>query len=515
MRYFIKENGKRKLCVLAILLVIWGVWLPSFAVPVSSANYDADWRRVLGTPTIAFADADGNWIEDIGMVSLTDPELSFDSSKVTYGELKNLEYSTVILNFSYVDYNFPCTEEQLPSEDQIVVELEFNDTVYAADLSMASVSDKGYLMLDSSFEYINFFDDIHNDFTLYMQYPRLSANGDISRDVAKGSIQYTIPSLSTPNAPSDEEEDTVPPTPIIEIQTKEEEALRTYTPYILIEDCKIGDELTAVSAGSSFDITLTCRNSHRRMYLDNVLMQVTVPDELRLDHSSNSFYIDHVEQQGDFTQAISLIASPEAAAGNYAIDIKFSYEYIEEDIRRWETMSQKIVVPIVQGARFETADIAVRPEYVVGKEFQIYSAFSNQSRGKLYNVSAQLESELICDKPVQYLGNLSEGESGTVDFKLLALQAGISTGKVLYTYENAAGQVFHKESTFDLNLVDPPVEEAEEPKDEPLPSATQVMTIPMETEVRTDMTPVYVSLAFTAVVIVIFVIALKRQKEEK
>ena len=450
---------------LSIILLFSVLALGAFA-----DNAATDLRRVAGTPLISFRDADGNLMENLVGLDVNSETLSFDSSRVTYGEIGPVEYRTVDLTFSYVDYNYSVESDgsNLPDAEQIVSELEFGELLLDASEVQVSTSTKGYLRLDISFNNVNFFDDVNNvaELVLYYTVPKQMENGDFRDVTMKGNISYIFNRLELPQAPLDEEEtNDVEEQPIeITIVNDTSDSIKTRTPYIMIEDLQIGEGVKSVAAGSSFDITLTCRNTHFRMDLENVLMQLEVPSDLKLEHASNSFYLGEVGAKEEFLQTLSFSTSPSANVENYSISVIFSYEYIDEETRREDKITQKITLPVVQGTRFTVDPIMVRPEYTVGEEQELVCSCANLSRTKIYNVRAEIQAEdgLGYLEQVIHLGNFNAGEGGEATFHIYAQKAGTYAGTIRYTCEDEWGSALEFSEDFSVIFVEPPVEESDD-----------------------------------------------------
>ena len=122
----------------------------------------------------------------------------------------------------------------------------------------------------------------------------------------------------------------------------------------------------------------------------------------------------------------------------------------------------------------------------------------------MYHVTVNLETELFAKEKVFHLGNLEAGEGGSLKFTLLTAAAGTVPVQVTYTYENELGQVFSKNTSFELNCVEPEEEEVIEENKEPY-----VTTLPQETTKEEEQKPYVVLLglaacAFLAVLLVLY-----------
>ncbi len=234
-------------------------------------------------------------------------------------------------------------------------------------------------------------------------------------------------------------------------------------PYILIEECTIDGGFDVVSAGSRFDVQLVAENLHPYLKAENVLMQVEVPDGLRLLNPSNTFYIGDVADGEGLVETLSFQSMPNVQSMDYEVSIEFHYEYVDGSTRKEESISQKIVVPLRQSSRFSVDELSLRPEYVVGEEQKLYSGYANMGKGKLYNVTATLQTELFSNVKILHLGNLDPGEGDSVEFVVDCDKIGTYPVEIRYSYETESGQYMEETVSGELNFVLPDDEIEEEP----------------------------------------------------
>ena len=446
------------------------VLLMFMLLPLSArAAEQSDWKRVAGTPTMTFLDSMGNPIAELVDIYVGEDGLSFDDSKVSYGDIKEVDYGSVRLRFRYVDYNYYVEEEQIDPENneiqelQAIARLDFGEeSVEESYISFSRDPKSGYLIADIEFNNINPFVDENNEVTLFIQY--VSDNGEESATY-KSELNYVFSQRILPPSPEEKEEGDekleveilFPELP----QEEEEVSVRTETPYILVEECTIDDGKDVIAAGSTFDLNFVLKNTHKRMSLENIRMQVDMPDGLRLNHAGNSFYLGDMKKDGMMESSLSVSALPTVQMADQRIVLTFDYEYVDDETRRFESSKVEVTVPLRQPLKLIVDSVQVLPEYVCGEEEQFYSPYANHSHSTMYHVSLQVETELFAQERVFHLGNLSPGEGGSQIFSLLATEAGVYPVTVVYTYENEWGQEFSESTAFEINYVEAEEEKAE------------------------------------------------------
>lgn len=490
------------LCVLLLIgLLPLSVW----------AAEKSDWKRVVSTPRITFLNEMGVPLaEELTNLYVGEDGLHFDESKVSYGEMKELDYASVQLNFCYVDYNYYVDEEQIDESGMIqglqaIARLEYGDeSIEESYIGFSRDAKSGYLIADIEFKKVNPFVDENDKVSLFIQY--VSSYGG-EAVTYKADLEYVFSQrIQLPPPEEIEKEDEKLEVEIIfpELPQEEEPSIRTETPYILVESCRINDDVQSVIAGSGFTLNLQLRNTHKRMSLDNVRMQVDTPMGLRLEHAGNNFYLGDMEENGVLETSLSFYSMAAAEMEDYRIVLTFDYEYVDDDTRRFETAKVEVTVPLRQPLELIIDSIQVPATVECGIEQSFYSPYANHSHSTMYHVTVNLETELFAKEKVFHLGNLEAGEGGSLKFTLLTAEVGTVPVQVTYTYENELGQVFSKNTRFELNCVEPEEEEVIEESKEPY-----VTTLPQETPRDAEQKPYVVLLglatcAFLAVLLALY-----------
>lgn len=455
------------------LLFVCILILSTFPLPAQAANVQSDWRRARSTPTLTFYDADGNRIQELTEIYAGDSALSFDASQVSYSkaDIEQLDYSYIDLSFTLIDYECHIEEEALlPLASNFTAELSFGDTTVGIDTSDRdqidiSLNTSNYLKIAFTFSQINPFLNDNNQVSLFIQY-LMSDGEETKNDKYKANLNYEFSRMLLPPDPEEVEKEDQEKMEIEIILPEKEESesevsIRSETPYIMITQRLLNDGASSVSAGSTFSLTLTGQNSHSKLSIDNVLMQVDCPDDLQLEHPSNSFYIGDIKKDGSFEQTLNITVSPTASSGNYSITLHFDYEYVDDDARRYDSISHEFSIPVSHPLRFVLSPVDTLPEYVCGEKHSIYSSCANLSHSDIYNVSAILSTELSSPQKTIYLGNLHSGGTASTQFTVLAPEAGTFPATITYRYEDQYGQTFSESRDFSMTFVAPLVDEKE------------------------------------------------------
>ncbi len=504
--------------------LMMGMLLPQLGLPVSAETEKADWRRVVGAPTITFNDIEGKELStELKNLPEDTKGLSYTSSTVQLAGKDKINYSSADLTFSYVDYNYKVESiidsngdyggPNLPKNEDIVAQLEYAGKTYEDSSVKCGMSSKGYLSVDVIFENI-IFDDLNKDAELFLQYAYEDAKTQETNTV-KGTVKYTFQNLQVidlTEKPEDVEKEEIKVEVNVPSNDKDDDdSIRSSTPYVLIDSCTIDDGRSSVAAGSSFALALNCSNSHKKINIENLLLQVDTPAELKLEHPSNTFHIGKVEDKKSFLKTLNFTIDSEAPAKNYEIGLTFHYEYVDDGSRRYETMTSRVQVPVTQGFSFALEPIAVKNDYYVGEEYKLYSPFANEGKSPICNLRAELVGEgLESEQKILRLGEAPAGDGGEAVFLVSSRESGSFPFKVLYTYENSLGQQFEKTVEAELAFVAKPEEEKEEPTE---PVIQYVTALPAESTMD-DRSLLTVVLAAGACVL-FFLILLKVEHKER
>lgn len=206
-------------------------------------------------------------------------------------------------------------------------------------------------------------------------------------------------------------------------------------PYVIISSYSYGKG--DLVAGETRNITMTFRNTSKTMAVENMMVTMTLPDAMMLTSSSNSFYIESLAAEGTITKTVNVTVKPTAAAQSHSMAVNFTYDYLDNGVRRNAKTTETISMPVLQVDRFTVTGIDLPQEIFMGEESNLSVNFVNKSRTEIYNLSAKLNCEGISNNgEEQYLGNLASGTTSSADFYITGNEKGELVGEVIITYED-------------------------------------------------------------------------------
>ena len=259
----------------------------------------------------------------------------------------------------------------------------------------------------------------------------------------------------------------------------------------------------SVAAGSAFDLSFDFVNTSSKLAAENVVVTVEGGEGFTINGSTNTFYFEKVKAGGKKTVTVPMKVMQTVANGAQPVSVSFKYEYVDNKKRNASSADLKITVPVYQKDRFEIARPVVPVMVYAGEENSITMSYVNKGKSDILNVEATLEGNVDTYTPVQNIGNLEPGKSGTIAFSVTATEAGEAEFTIKVTYEDANGDTKTREfpvtmAVEEMVFDDPGMEEPMDPG----------MEEPEKTGLRL---PVILGIA-AAVIIAAILIIRKRKK---
>jgi uncharacterized repeat protein (TIGR01451 family) len=238
------------------------------------------------------------------------------------------------------------------------------------------------------------------------------------------------------------------------------------TPQLMVESYSYGG--VSVEAGETFLLTLGLYNTSGSHDISNIKVTLDSEDGAFIPvNSSNSFYIEKLGKKERTVQSVILSVKPNAEQKTTPLSVEMSYE---DGAGNAFTSSDVISIPVMQDTRLEVDDIIAPPELYTGMQGYVSVQFYNMGKTTLNNLRITAEGDFDTPESVSYfVGNLESGDSDIYDFGFIPRQGGPMNGKVIFTYEDAAGdqQVLERDFSFDVMEEMPAFNDGMPPEDMP------------------------------------------------
>lgn len=236
------------------------------------------------------------------------------------------------------------------------------------------------------------------------------------------------------------------------------------TPQLMVDNYSYGG--TFVQAGDDFLLELGLMNTSGSKTITNIKVTVTSEDGSIIPvNSSNSFFIEKLGKKERTDQAMMLAVKPAAEQKTTPLNVEMSYE---DGSGNPFTSKDVISIPVMQETRLEVDDIIAPPELYAGMQGGVSVQFYNMGKTTLNNLRVTAEGDFDTPESTSYfVGNMESGKSDTYDFMFIPRQGGTMEGKVVFTYEDAAGdqQILERPFSFEVMAEMPVFDEGIPPED--------------------------------------------------
>ena len=210
---------------------------------------------------------------------------------------------------------------------------------------------------------------------------------------------------------------------------------QTTSPNLVVRTSSYGD---SVVAGTAFPLSLGVYATDGSEELHDVIVSLTLPENLSLSGGSLSTYIGNVAPKQICNVAFDIL--PSAGFTGTVANITVNMEGTGAITGKAVTGTTTISVPVSQPDRFEVGQLELSSDTVyVGDTGSVTLSYVNKGKNPVSNLEARLTGTNLGAGGYQYLGNLNAGTEGSVDFDIAPDAAGTVSGVITLNYEDASG----------------------------------------------------------------------------
>ena len=210
---------------------------------------------------------------------------------------------------------------------------------------------------------------------------------------------------------------------------------QTTSPNLLVRTSSYGDSVTA---GQAFDLSLGLYATDGNENLDDVIVSLTLPENILLNSGSLSNYVGTIaaKQTRDVTFEVMPSAGFTGTVANITVNMTGTGSVTGKEVSGTTTIS----VPVSQPDRFEVGQLELSGDTIyVGDTGSVSLSYVNKGKNPVSNLEARLTGTNLGAGGYQYLGNLAAGTEGSVDFDIVPDAAGTVSGIITLNYEDASG----------------------------------------------------------------------------
>ncbi len=242
------------------------------------------------------------------------------------------------------------------------------------------------------------------------------------------------------------------------IGKSEEEPGGASKPKLIVERYDYGDDY--VYAGRDFTMELWIKNTSSLAGTRNIKVTLSSEENVFTPvDSSSSFFIPNIGPNQVYRHTISLKTKIDASVKIYALTTKMEYEdsagnaYDKNNNPFEET--EVLSVAVAQPVRLETSELVLPFEIYTGQPFYIEQEFYNMGKSTMYNMMVKLEG-VQTNEGSYFVGNFEAGRSDYFSAQIFAQEMGQFDGKLVYSFEDALGNISSVEKDFTYSVIEAP-----------------------------------------------------------
>lgn len=216
------------------------------------------------------------------------------------------------------------------------------------------------------------------------------------------------------------------------------------TPKIIISDYKVSPN--EVIAGNKFTLNFTFKNTHLSKKITNMKVVVNSTDgTFIIDNSSNAFYVQDLEPQGEISRAISFRTKQDTLSGAYPITVSFEYEDADGNAY---SPNETINVPITEKSNLSIDNIYGPYELYQGNSGYVSFEYYNKGKATISNLSVTVEGDYSGKSETNYIGNVDPGKGSYSEVEVVANTPGEASGNLVFSFEDSSGNVITTKRSF-------------------------------------------------------------------
>ncbi len=222
----------------------------------------------------------------------------------------------------------------------------------------------------------------------------------------------------------------------------DEEDDTTTVPKLIVSS--YGTNPSIVRAGQNFVLNISFQNTSSIRTVRNIKISLTTPagssetgNVFTPVNSSNTLFVDEINPKGIVSRQMPFYAVMDAQPRTYTVSVKFEYE---DTSGQQFTASEEIGIRVIQQPRLETTDPQVPQMLSQGDSFNLFTEFYNMGRTTIHNLMVRVDGDFEARNPNYFVGNFNTGNRDYFDTTLIATNEGVSKGRIIYQFEDSAGE---------------------------------------------------------------------------
>lgn len=216
---------------------------------------------------------------------------------------------------------------------------------------------------------------------------------------------------------------------------------------------------TTVNMGENFTFAFTIQNTSAERTVKNLQISLTSAEGTVIPASgSNSFYIPELAPGESKTMSLQMTTKYDTEKTTYPLTLNFNYEDAKANPY---TATENLTIPVFLPTKFTLQNQNYPESGMVNQGTYLSLEYINKGKGTIYNLTASIEGNVQTDVgSSSYIGNVESGRSDSLEIMITPLEAGVQNCKLVFTYEDAAGNQLRTEEPFVMTVEEePPMED--------------------------------------------------------
>lgn len=284
-------------------------------------------------------------------------------------------------------------------------------------------------------------------------------------------------------------------------------------PKIIVDSYSFDKDV--ILAGQTFELTMAFFNTSNNMGIQNAKVSLSSDEGAFVPvDASSSFYIEEIGVKEEVSHTILMKAKSDLSVKTYNVTADIEYE--DSNGNSYDknnnpyTAKEHMAIPVMQELRLEIENISVPEMGFAYQPMELFVEFFNMGKSPLMNMMVKTEGDFEIQDGKYFVGNFSPGSNDYYSCSIMPMVIGTNTGKVIFEYEDALGEVHSvvKEFTFEAM-------EMEQNFEDPIENFGDGDMMPFEEDEKKSFPFVFVGIGLVLVIILIVVLRKRSQKKKE
>ena len=227
-------------------------------------------------------------------------------------------------------------------------------------------------------------------------------------------------------------------------------------PHLMITGYEI--ENGFITPGEKSTLTVTVTNKSKTKAVKNILFSLTDAEKEIVPDGTGTLFVDSIGAGKSFTWKTELTAIHSAAQSRHELNISAEYE---DSNGSPYSLAASIYADVRQTASLDFSGAVLPKKVVQGETVSLNVILMNTGKSEIINAKTDYEIDGLISGGTSFAGTIAAGESKSCNVNLQVSKEvlGDVKGKIIFSYEDAFGEMHTQEQTVST-LIEKKVEES-------------------------------------------------------